>query len=176
LLATNGARYDSSQGYDLAASYKYKGLTLLTEYVGSSLEKPVHMDKNPNGWSVQLSNAKGISGSKSFFNNTPMTNVQKKGDSAWLVNYRQVKSGAIPYGLGGFDVIANADTTGSYDVSLHGTDNVKGWTFAYEYVPAKDVALNLCYQILSVTDRTLTPAFNGSDLDKTLSLTMNCFF
>ena len=105
-----------------------------------------------------------------------MTNVQKKGDSAWLVNYRQVKSGAIPYGLGGFDVIANADTTGSYDVSLHGTDNVKGWTFAYEYVPAKDVALNLCYQILSVTDRNLTPAFNGSDLDKTLSLTMNCFF
>jgi len=176
LLAANGAKYDSSQGYDLGASYKFSGLTLLTEYIGTTLENPTNMNKNPNGWSVQLSNAKGPSGSKCLFNNTPMTDVRKKGDNAWLVNYRQVKSGAVPYGLGGFDVLANADTTGNYDVSLHGTDNVKGWAFAYEYVPAKNVALNLCYQLLSVTDRSLTPAFHGNSLDKTLCFTANCFF
>lgn len=176
LLATNGAQYDSSKGYDLGASYKFSGMTLLAEYVGTSLDHAVNMDKKPDGWAVQLSNAKGISGNKAFFNNTPMTDVKKKGDSAWLVGYRQVKSGAIPYSLGGFDVLANADTTGAYDVSLHGTDNVKGWMFAYEYVPAKNMALNFSYQLLKVTDPALTPSLNGDDLDKTWCMTMNCFF
>jgi hypothetical protein len=175
LMADNGAQFDSSRGYDLFFAYDMSKMTLLGEYIGSTLQNPVNMPGSPKGWSVQLSNGSGPS-SKAFFGNTPMTNPKKIGDTAWLVGYRRVQSGTTPVSLGGFDQMAVASPSQAYNVFTHGTDNVKGWTFSLETVPDKNITLNLTVQKLSIVNRGLTQKLTSDDLDTTTVFTANYWF
>ncbi|HEY3426693.1 MAG TPA: S-layer homology domain-containing protein, partial [Negativicutes bacterium] len=176
LMADNGAGYTRSKGYNLFGTYGFSGLTLLGEYVGTSLKDAVNMPSNPKGWAVQLTNGTGPSAKGGFFGNTPMTNPKKIGDSAWLVGYRRIESGTTPVGLGGFDQVAVAYTSQPYNVFMHGTDNVKGWTLAYEIVPEKNMTLNFCYQNLSIVNHNLTQNLSGNKLDSTFVATLNLMF
>ena len=126
LLATNGASFAHSAGWDLFGTLKFSGLTLLGEYIGTSLDQPVNISKNPRGWNFQLSNGTGIS-ARTFYGNMPITNTKKEGDSAWLINYRKVDSGTIPDSCGNYDTMPVAYFGQPYSVFAHSTDNVKGW-------------------------------------------------
>lgn len=175
LLADNGAAFDNSTGYNLYASYESGGLTLLGEFVNSSLKNAVNMSDNPKGFAVQITNGTGPS-AKNLFGNTPLTNPKKVGDSAWAVEYRRVESGTIPVGLGGFDAVAVAPVISPYNVFTHGSDNIKGWLFSYEFVPAKNMTFNVTYQTLRVLDHKLTQKLEGNKLDDTLCATVNLMF
>jgi hypothetical protein len=171
LLATNGARFAGSSGFDLFGSYKFAGLTLLGEYIGTTLDQPVNMGKNPKGWNFQLSNGTGIS-AKTFYGNMPITNIKKAGDSAWLINYRRVESGAIPNSVMNYDTMPVAYGSQPYSVFAHSTDNVKGWLLAYEFVPQKNITFTLAYQTLKVTDPAMTPGLTSDKLSSTYGATL----
>lgn len=175
LNATNGARFSSSRGYDLALRHKFAGLTFLGEFVGTTLQNPAHMPDSPRGWSVQLSNGKGIDATDVFFCNLPITDRNKVGDSGWLINYRHVQSGTTPYGAGGFDALAPAYVPQPFSVYARGTDNVKGFIYSYEYVPAKNITLNVAYQDLKIVGRSLTNLTSDA-LDKTFTVVLNYWY
>lgn len=59
-LNTNRGSFGSSTGYDVFAKYQFSGMTLLGDYIGSSLENAVGLPSNPKGWLVQLINGTGL--------------------------------------------------------------------------------------------------------------------
>jgi hypothetical protein len=175
LNANNGAAFDRSQGYVLSFSKEFSGLTLIGDYVASTLDNPRNIKGSPKGWFAQLSNGTGPS-AKAVFGNTPMVNIKKVGDFAWLVGYRRIESGATPPDLGGFDQVAVASTAQQYNVFMHGTDNVKGWMVSLETVPDKNITVNLTLQDLSIVNRAMATNLTRDKLDTTAVLTFNYWF
>jgi hypothetical protein len=175
LMDDNGAKFDDSRGYDLSIRQKVAGLTFLGEYIGTTLKNPSNMPGSPRGWSVQLSNGKGPEATMYFFNNTPMTDRSKVGDSAWLINYRHIESGTTPHGASGFDALAASYVPQPFSVYAHGNDNVKGFIYSYEYVPAKNITLNIAYQDLKIVNRALTD-LTSDGLNRTLSVILAYWF
>ncbi len=154
---------------------RYAGLTLLGDYIGTTLKNPVNMPGSPHGWAVQLTNGTGIN-SNFYFSNLPITNPKKVGDSAWLVGYHQVQAGTTPSGASGFDVLSPAYIVNQpFSVFLKGTDNIKGWIYSYEFVPAKNVTFNVAYESLKILNRGLT-TLTSNDLNKSFTAILNFWF
>jgi len=176
LLADSATtRYNSSKGYTVFASQKFSGMTLLGEYVGTSLSGAANMPDSPSGWAIQLSNGKGP-GANAFFGNIPLTRLDKVGETAWLIGYRRVESGATPSGLGGFDQLSPSRMNTNHGVFLHGTDNVKGLMIVVDRTLDKNLTANIKYEDLKVVNRALTPSLTSDNLDRTVVATINYWF
>lgn len=174
-LNTNVGRFDNSKGFDVSARYKMGGLTLLGDYIATTLGNPKDLPDNPKGWVVQLSNGKGPGATAVYYNAALLVDPTKKGTDAWAVSYRSVDPGALPSGGGGFDTTAVAYPTQSYNIFTHGTDNVNAWYLTYENVLAKNVVLSLEYQDFKIKNRSLTD-LPSDNLDKAYKMQFEFFY
>lgn len=174
-MNTKLGSFDSSKGYDISVRYKMGGLTLLGDYIATTLVNPKDLSGSPKGWVVQLSNGKGPGATAVYYNAALLVNPMQKGTDAWSVSYRSVDPGALPSGAGGFDTTAVAYPTQGYNVFSHGTDNVDAWYLTYENVLAKNVVLSLEYQDFKIKNRSLTN-LPSDNLDKAYKMQFEFFY
>lgn len=176
LLASAGASFNNSKGYDLSFNYKLGKLTLLADYVATTLSTPVGLPGNPKAWVVQLSNGTGPSATGSYYHVTSLlVNPAKRGTDAWSISYRSVDPGAIPASAGGFDNTAIAYNQ-SYNVFTHGTDNAKAIYLVYQNVIDKDVVLSFEWQKYKIKNRALVSGMTSDDLDTTFMTRLDYYF
>ncbi len=177
ILGTVGS-FTQSKGYDVSLKYKVGGgLTLLGDYIGTTLVNPVNIPGSPKGWSVQLSNGTGPGATMAYYPTSwQLVQPTKIGNSAWAIIYRSVDPGAIPNGAGGFDTTAIANATGPYNLYLHGTDNQKTLYLVYQTVVDKNVVLSFEWQDAKVKNRSIAPALTSDSLDKTFMTKIDCYF
>lgn len=174
-LNTNRGSFDGSKGYDLAITYKLGGLTLMGDYIGSSLKNATNLPKNPKAWVIQLSNGTGPGANAVYYNAALLVNPNKVRNSAWAISYRNVDAGALPYNAGGFDTQAVAYPNQPYSIFTHGTDNAKVWFLSYEYVLDKNIVLSLEYQDFKIKNRSLT-SLDSDDLNKCFMTKLEFFY
>lgn len=172
VLNTNVGSFDSSKGWTTSVTYKFGDLTLLGDYVSSTLNNAVGLPNNPKGWAVQLSNSKGPA---VFYSAVPLVNAAKPGTDAWMISYRSLDAGALPSGAGGFDTTAVANPGQPYNIFTHGTDNVNVLFLAYQNVVAKNVIASLEYQDFKIKNRALTNLADDN-LDKTYMVKFEFFY
>ena len=173
-LNTNaGYGFKSSQGWTAGVNYKIGRYTLLGDYVGTTLEGVTGgLPDNPKGWVLQFSNSQGPA---VIFPAVNLVNPTKVGSDAWMVSYRSIDAGAIPGGVGAFDVTAVANTNQPYNVFTHATDNVNVLYLAYQNVVAKNVIASLEYQDFKIKNKGLTD-LNSNQLDKTYMAKLEFFY
>ena len=173
LLATAGHSFASSEGLLFGVRKQLGGLVLMGDYVATTLNNPVNLSKNPNGWAVELTNAQ----------NNPQTGYpagylvdwKKPGTNAWAVIYRSVDSGAIPYGVRGFDQTAITESTDHYSMTNLATDNINAWYLVYQNVLQKGIILSLEYQDMKVKNLNVTNLTN-SNLGQTYMAKLEYFY
>lgn len=173
LLNTNTGRYDTSKGWTAGFDYKIGKVTVLGDYVGTTLDNASGgLSSSPKAWAVQVSNSQGPA---VLYPAVNLVNPVKKGSDAWLVGYRSIDPGAIPNGAGGFDQTAVANPAQPYNVTTHGTDNVNVLFLAYQNVIAKNVILSLEYQDFKIKNQGLT-SLSSDKLDKTYMMKFEIFY
>lgn len=176
LLATNGVSFRQSKGFDFSFNYKLGKLTLLADYVATTLSNPVGLSDRPNAWVVQLSNGTGPGATGSYYHVTSLlVNPAKRGSDAWSISYRSVDPGAIPASAGGFDNTAIAYNQ-AYNVFTHGTDNVNALYLVYQNVIDKNVVLSFEWQKYRIKNRALVSGMTGNDLDTTFMTRLDYYF
>ena len=175
LLASAGASFQKSDGLDLSFNYKFGSVTLLADYISSSLKEPVGLSGSPKAWAVQLSNGTGPSATAVYYPVTLLVKPTMKGTGAWAISYRSVDPGAIPSNAGGFDTTAIAYNQ-AYNIFSHGTDNVKAIYLTYQHVLDKNVVLSLEYQDFKIKNRSMVAGMSGDQLDRTFMTKLEYFF
>lgn len=169
----NGLTYDSSKGYQASFDYKLGGLTVIGDYVATTLDNPsAALPKNPKAWAVELTNS--TSPVKAMYPSKLLVNPTKPDTDAWSVSYRSVEPGAIPAGAGNFDTTAVA-VGGAGSVNPNGTDNLKGWMLGYNRVLAKNVVWAVEYQTLKAKNLAVSP-WSNSQVDKTYNTSIQFFY
>ena len=105
MLVDRACSFDSSRGFDISVNYTLGGVTLLGDYVSTSLQNATsNLNDSPKAWVIQLSNGKGPGATRAYYNTSwKLVNPLQKGSSAWMIHYRIADPGAMPYGAGGFD-------------------------------------------------------------------------
>ncbi|HWR06487.1 S-layer homology domain-containing protein, partial [Sporomusa sp.] len=167
-----GYGYDSSKGWTTGFDYKIGKITVLGDYVSTTLDNATSgLPSNPKAWVVQVSNSQGPA---VLYPAVNLVNPAKKGTDAWMVGYRSIDAGAIPAGAGGFDQTAVSNTSQPYNVSFHGTDNVKVVFLGYQNVVAKNVIASLEYQDFKIKNQGLT-TLPSDKLDKTYMMKFEFF-
>ena len=152
----------------VSARYKVGKFTILGEFDQASLDNPVHVSSRPHAFAIQVTNGKKAG--ESFYPVAQtVTDINQKGDQAFVFSYRQTQKGAVPLGLGpwgGATIVS--PVTSTYNNGL-GVDNIKGFYFSYQYVLAKGVELSFDTQFLSYTD-------SGSKFDNIYMFLLNTRF
>lgn len=164
-------KYDSSKGYQASFDYTIGDLTIIGDYVNTTLANPSGLAKNPKAWAIELTNSKGP---KVMYPSLLLVNPAKADTDAWSVSYRSVDPGAIPAGAGNFDTTAVA-VGGKGTVNPNGTDNLKGWFLAYNRVLAKNVVWTVEYQDLKAKNLAVSP-WTNSQIDKTYNTSIQFFY
>lgn len=168
-----GYGYDSSQGWTTGFDYKIGKITILGDYISTTLNDTIGgLPSNPKAWAVQVSNSQGPA---VLYPAVNLVNPAKKGTDAWMIGYRSIDAGAVPAGAGGWDQTAVSNTTQPYNVSFHGTDNVKVLFLGYQNVVSKNVIASLEYQDFKIKNRGLTD-LPSDKLDKTYMLKLELFY
>ncbi|MDR7868528.1 MAG: S-layer homology domain-containing protein [Sporomusaceae bacterium] len=176
MLAESGS-FSTSHGYDLSFKYKFSGLTLLGDFVGTTLSKPVGVAGSPKGWAIQLSNGNGPGATAAYYQTSfLLVRPTVRGASAWMVGYRSIDPGTIPSGAGGFDTVAVSYAATPFNTYMHGTDNVKALYLVYQTVMDKNVVLSFEYQDIKVKNRAMTPSLTSNSLDNTYMVKVDCYF
>ena len=143
---------DGSKIAGVSAAYKLGKFTLLSEYDRANLKNPVGVKSNPHAFAFQITN--GTVSSTSFYPIAQtVTNINKKGDQAFVLSYRYTEKGAVPNGLGPWN--GTTVTSPTYLVNgkaVGGVDNIKGWYVSYQYVVAKGMELSFDSQFLKYAD------------------------
>lgn len=171
-LNTNIGSYDTSHGYTLGVGYRFGGLTIFADYVGTTLKGARDLPSSPKGWAVELTNSKEP---MVFYNAVNLVNPSKAHTDAWMISYRDVSAGAIPDYCGGFSTMGVAYATQPYSIFMHATDNVKAWYLAYQSVISKNVVLSLEYQNFRIKDRGLT-GLKSNKLDQTYKAQVSVYY
>lgn len=171
-LNTNIGSYDTSHGYTLGVGYRFGGLTIFADYVGTTLKGARDLSSSPKGWAVELTNSKEP---MVFYNAVNLVDPSKAHTDAWMISYRDVSAGAIPDYCGGFSTMGVAYATQPYSIFMHATDNVKAWYLAYQSVISKNVVLSLEYQNFRIKDRGLT-GLKSNKLDQTYKAQVSVYY
>ena len=157
---------DGSKVAGISAAYRMGKFTLLGEYDQADLKNPVGVKSNPYTYAVQLTN--GTVSPASFYPLVQtVTNINKKGDNAFVISYRYTQKGAVPDGFGPWG--GATITSPAYLINgktVRGIDNIKGWYVSYQYVVAKGVEISLDSQFLKYAD-------SGEKFDDIYSLFIN---
>lgn len=173
LLNTNTGSYDSSKGWTAGFDYKMGKITVLGDYVATTLvDAKDGLGSSPKAWAVQVSNSQGPA---VLYPAVNLVSPAKAGSDAWMVGYRSIDPGAIPNGAGGFDQTAVGNLAQPYNVSTHGTDNVNVLFLAYQNVIAKNLIASLEYQDFKIKNRGLT-TLSSDKLDKTYMMKFEFFY
>jgi hypothetical protein len=171
-LNTNVGSFDSSRGYTLGVGYKFGGLTLFGDYVGTTLNNVKDLPAHPKGWAVELTNSKQP---MVFYYAVDLVDPSKEHTDAWMISYRDVEAGTIPDYCGGFSTMGVAYPAQPYSIFMHATDNVKAWFVAYQSVLAKNCVLALEYQNFRFKDKSLTGA-SSNKMDETYKAQMTFYY
>lgn len=172
-LNTNVGSFVRSQGWDLSYTTKIGKLTLITDYVSTTLEKAVDIPSNPKGWFVELSNRKTA---PIMYNAIPLTRMDQVGSDAWMVGYRSIDPGTAPNMGMGFNAITPAYTTSApYNSSNHATDNVNALFIVYNRTIFKDTLLAFEYQDMKFKYPKLT-GLNTKNMDKVFVTKLEFFY
>jgi len=167
-MNTSTGEYSKSRGYDFGVNTKVGGLNFKGEFLQSKLKGASNLDNHPSGWAIQFDTAK--QNMPVFYPTANIVNPAEAGENAFMVGYRSVDAGAVPYGAGGFDATAVNDVVGN-----NTTDNVKALYLAYQNVIEKNVLLSLEYQNMKYKDQGLT-GLSGDGLDKTYMAKLEFFY
>jgi len=168
---TKDGAFTRSKGWSAAFDTKVGGLTLMGEYIGTRLENASGLPSNPTGWAVQLDTG---SHAPLFYPTVNLVNPAKVGEDAWMIGYRSVGAGAVPFNAGNWDTTAVNNSILANSGSA-ATDNVKALYVAYQNVIAKNTLLSLEYQDLKYKDKSLTSK-TSDGIDKTYMLKFEFFY
>lgn len=163
--------YSSSKSGAIAAAYKMGKYTLLGEFDQTHLANAVGTGTNPHAYALQITN--GTVSAESFYPVAKtVTNINKKGDQAFVLSYRYTQKGAIPNGLGpwgGATITSPVSSLYANSKSPNGVDNIKGVYFSYQYVLDKGIELSFDTQFLRYAD-------TGAKFDDIYMLLLNTKF
>ena len=173
-LNTNVGSFDRSQGWDLSYTTKIGKLTLITDYVSTTLDKAAGIPSNPKGWYFELSNRKTA---PIMYNAIPLTKMDEVGTDAWLIGYREIDPGAVPSGGMGFNCImpAYSGATAPYNSFSHATDNVKALFLVYNRTIFKNTLLAFEYQDMKFKNQKLT-GLGTNNMDKLFVTKLEFFY
>jgi hypothetical protein len=176
---TSVAKTDTSYNYSysgskiggLSAAYKMGKFTMLSEFDQTHLSKASGTDASPHAYAFQITN--GTVSPDTFYPiSQTVTNINKKGDSAFVLSYRYTQKGAVPLGLGpwgGATITSPVTSVYSNSKIPNGIDNIKGIYFSYQYVLDKGIELSFDTQFLKYAD-------TGAKFDNIYMLLLNTKF
>jgi len=162
----SNAAFTSSRGWDAAFDTKVGNLTLMGEYVGTTLKNATAIADKPKGWAIQLDSGNHA---PAFYPTVSLVNPARVGEDALMVQYRSADPGALPYSATSWE--GTAATT----VTTKLGDNLNVLFLAYQNVVAKNVIVSLEYQNLKAKDKNVFGA-STANIDKTYMMKFEFFY
>lgn len=172
-LNTNIGSFKQSNGWVAGIDAKWGDYLLIGEYISTSLKGAQNLPTSPKGWVVELTSA--TKQPHVFFSGKYLVDYKKKGDFGWSVSYRSLDAGAVPSGVGGFDVQAVSYATDPYSTFSKGTENIKGLFVAFQSTISKNVVWTIEGQDLKIKNKNLT-GLASDDLGKTYMTKLEFFY
>ncbi|TWH45414.1 S-layer homology domain-containing protein [Sporomusa sp. KB1] len=160
-----GTSFQKSQGLDLSADYKIGNLTLLAEYINTTLVDRTALagytmiPKNPKAFALFLTNGQ-VTIPHTTWPASDIVDHKTVGQSAWAVGYFECDAGAVPPYVNGWDFQWNKNYVGS--PSYEQQDNTKTLFLLYQKVIAKNTNLQLAYWHVKYKDLSLLPGYTNA--------------
>lgn len=155
----------------LSTAYKMGKFTLLGEFDQAHLSDAVGVNSRPHAYALQITN--GTVSADSFYPVAQtVTNINKKGDRAFVLSYRYTQKGAVPLGLGpwsGATITSPVASVYANSKIPNGIDNIKGIYFSYQYVLDKGIEMSFDAQFLEYAD-------TGAKFDNIYMMMLNTRF
>ena len=172
-LNTDVGSFDKSRGWDISTIYRSKGITVMADYIATTLADATGIPSNPKGFNIEISNKK--TPATALYPAFPLTKAEDVGSDAWLIGYRSISAGTIPSGACMSDGFLLAYGGKPYSLTSHSGDNVKALLLSYNRTVAKGLIWAVDYANFNFKDRSLT-GLNTSNMNRIISTNLTWYY